>query len=244
MATRRYSIHSHGVLTGQQSSGVNYGTANGTAPGETVKYLWQIPARSGPGPNDPNCIPWMYYSAVDTVKDVNSGLVGTVIICRPGTLSLTSKRTDIDQEMFVYMSVSNENLSWYLEDNIRMFAPGRVGTDYRNDPSFEESNKMHAINGRVYGNNPNFVLEYGTKVAMYMMSLGAEIDLHTMHLHGHTFVHTSEKHRDDVIQIFPGMAESVELIADNAGTWLIHCHVMDHIFAGMETTYTVLEPGE
>ena len=26
----------------------------------------------------------------------------------------------------------------------------------------------------------------------------------------------------------------------NPGTWLLHCHVTDHIHAGMEATYTVL----
>ncbi|XP_059142420.1 hephaestin-like [Physella acuta] len=243
-ASRPYSMHSHGVLTSQQNSGMDYGRATRVKPGQTVTYEWGIPERSGPGPNDPNCVPWLYYSAVEAVRDVNSGLVGVMVVCRRGTLNKRSERKDVDQELYIYMSVSDENLSWYLEDNIRNFAPGRVGTDYRNDEEFVESNKKHAINGRLSGNNHNLVIEYGSKVVFYMAAMGGETDLHTMHLHGHTFVHTSEKHRDDVIQIFPGMAESVELIADNPGTWLIHCHVMDHIFAGMETTYTVLKPGE
>lgn len=78
----------------------------------------------------------------------------------------------------------------------------------------------------------------------WLFSIFNQIDLHTIHIHGHTFVHSSEKHRDDVIQMFPGMAEAVEMVADNPGTWLLHCHVIDHIFAGMETVYTVLEPGQ
>lgn len=28
------------------------------------------------------------------------------------------------------------------------------------------------------------------------------------------------------------------------GTWILHCHVTDHIKAGMETLYTVTEKGE
>ena len=70
-----------------------------------------------------------------------------------------------------------------------------------------------------------------------------QVDLHTFHLHGHTFVHPSDSHREDVLQLFPGQAEAVEMIADNPGTWLLHCHVLDHIQAGMVTTYTVLEKG-
>lgn len=40
--------------------------------------------------------------------------------------------------------------------------------------------------------------------------------------------------------LFPGTFQTIELFADHPGTWLIHCHVSDHIHAGMETTYTVL----
>ncbi|MGH0192464.1 UNVERIFIED_CONTAM: hypothetical protein FKN15_014656 [Acipenser sinensis] len=29
------------------------------------------------------------------------------------------------------------------------------------------------------------------------------------------------------------------MTVSNPGTWLLHCHVTDHIHAGMETTYTV-----
>ncbi|XP_059142418.1 ferroxidase HEPHL1-like, partial [Physella acuta] len=241
-ASRRYSIHSHGVMTSQKDNGGDYGSSVSAGPGETVTYTWMIPARSGPGPNDPNCIPWVYYSGVDTVKDANSGLVGSLVVCKSGILDQYSVRKDVNTELYVYMSIINENLSWYLDENVRLYAPGRVGTNYLADPNFVESNKMHAINGKVFGNTNNLVVSYGDKVAFYMLSLGAELDLHTMHTHGHTFVHTSEKHRDDVAQIFPGMAESVEVIADNPGHWLIHCHVMDHMAAGMETPYTVLPP--
>lgn len=36
--------------------------------GETKTYRWNVPKRSGPGPSDPNCIPWVYYSTVNFVK--------------------------------------------------------------------------------------------------------------------------------------------------------------------------------
>ncbi|CAL1527319.1 unnamed protein product, partial [Lymnaea stagnalis] len=243
-ASRPYSIHSHGVQTRYlYSSGLDYGSASQVGPGQTFVYVWKLPERSGPGAKDPNCIPWLYSSYVDPVKDKNSGLVGALVVCRPGILDSYGRRKDVRRELYIYMSVLDENLSWYLDDNVRMFAPGRVGTDYRSDPEFEESNKKHAINGRLYGNNDNnLVIEYGERIVWYMMVLGSQIDLHTIHLHGHTFIHSSEKHRADVIHIFPGMAEAVEMTADNPGTWLLHCHVMDHIFAGMETVYTVLKP--
>ena len=49
---------------------------------------------------------------------------------RRGTLNSDGQRTDVDKELFVIMSVLNENLSWYLEENVERFAPGRKETDY------------------------------------------------------------------------------------------------------------------
>jgi hephaestin len=33
--------------------------------------------------------------------------------------------------------------------------------------------------------------------------------------------------------------ETVDMIPDNPGIWLFHCHVSDHMAAGMFTRYTV-----
>lgn len=46
-------------------------------------------------------------------------------------------------------------------------------------------------------------------------------------------------HRADVFDLFPGTFQTVEMVAGNPGTWLLHCHVTDHIHAGMETTFTI-----
>ena len=29
------------------------------------------------------------------------------------------------------------------------------------------------------------------------------------------------------------------MVADNPGTWLLHCHVADHMMAGMYTPFTI-----
>lgn len=47
-----------------------------------------------------------------------------------------------DAEFILMFSVMDENLSWYLEDNIRTYCsePSTVDKD---DEDFQESNKMH-----------------------------------------------------------------------------------------------------
>jgi manganese oxidase len=32
---------------------------------------------------------------------------------------------------------------------------------------------------------------------------------------------------------------TADMVADNPGTWLLHCHVADHLDAGMVAGYTI-----
>ena len=47
-------------------------------------------------------------------------------------------------------------------------------------------------------------------------------------------------HREDVYDLFPGVFATVEMVPDSTGDWPLHCHVNDHMVAGMETLYSVL----
>ncbi|PNI78330.1 CP isoform 1 [Pan troglodytes] len=232
MATRPYSIHAHGVQT--ESS-----TVTPTLPGETLTYVWKIPERSGAGTEDSACIPWAYYSTVDQVKDLYSGLIGPLIVCRRPYLEVFNPRKKL--EFALLFLVFDENESWYLDDNIKTYSdhPEKVNKD---DEEFIESNKMHAINGRMFGNLQGLTMHVGDEVNWYLMGMGNEIDLHTVHFHGHSFQY---KHRgvysSDVFDIFPGTYQTLEMFPRTPGIWLLHCHVTDHIHAGMETTYTVLQ---
>ena len=59
----------------------------------------------------------------------------------PGALDHSGlNRLDVDHEFFLMFSVVDENLSWYLEDNIKTYCPN---TNLDEDEEFEESNLMH-----------------------------------------------------------------------------------------------------
>ncbi|XP_040125872.2 ceruloplasmin isoform X2 [Ictidomys tridecemlineatus] len=231
MATRPYSIHAHGVKTESPM-------VTPTLPGEIRTYIWKIPERSGAGTEDSPCIPWVYYSTVDQVKDLYSGLIGPLIVCRRHYLKVFNPMKKL--EFSLLFLVFDENESWYLDDNIKTYSdhPERVKKD---DEEFIESNKMHAINGRMFGNLRGLTMHMGDEVNWYLMGMGNEIDLHTVHFHGHSFHY---KHRgiysSDVFDIFPGTYQTLEMSPQTPGIWLLHCHVTDHIHAGMETTYAVL----
>uniref|UniRef100_A0A674K7B4 ferroxidase n=1 Tax=Terrapene triunguis TaxID=2587831 RepID=A0A674K7B4_9SAUR len=211
----------------------------GKDPWEINTYRWNVPERSGPGTSDPNCISWVYYSTVNFVKDTYSGLVGPLVICRKGILNEKGLRRDIDREFALLFMVFDENESWYLNENIEKYLH-KCPDDFNYTEDFLEGNIMHAINGRVYDNLHGLTMKEGANTNWYLIGMGNEIDIHTVHFHAETFIFkTDNDHRADVYELFPGTFQTIELIADNPGTWLLHCHVADHIHAGMETTFTI-----
>lgn len=246
-ASRPYSMHPHGVFADKSNEGALYldGTSlkadDAVQPGAVYRYRWLVPERAGPGKNDPNCIPWIYQSSTDPEKDVNSGLFGPLITCRKNILDNQNKRTDVNKEFATTFAILNETNSWYLNYNIRNHAPLRTNLT---DPTFQLSNAMNAINGYIFGNLPGLVMTSHDIVAWYIMGIGSQfINSHTAHFHGQTVLksaETSALHRADVIEISPGTFEVVEMLADNPGTWLFHCHVGLHALGGMEALYTVL----
>ncbi|XP_037544239.1 ferroxidase HEPHL1-like [Nematolebias whitei] len=234
-ASRPYSIRPHGV----RATGAHVPVQ----PGHIVELTWDVPESSGPGPSDPNCIPYAYYSTVDYIKDLYSGLVGPLVICRRGTLSNSDGpdryRRDTDKEFALLFMIFDENQSWYIDANIRHY----LGCDpeaFTRDAGFVESNMMHGINGKVYGNLHGLEMTQGQKVTWYLMGLGKEVDIHTVHFHAETFTYkTDHVHRSDVSDLIPGTFQTMDMVVGNPGTWLLHCHVHDHIIAGMEAVFTI-----
>jgi len=82
------------------------------------------------------------------------------------------------------------------------------------------------------------VMKVGQRVRWYTYTLGTEVDLHTPHWHGNTV--TTNGMRSDMIQLLPGMMMVSDMVPDDPGTWLFHCHVNDHIAAGMLSRYRVV----
>ena len=69
--------------------------------------------------------------------------------------------------------------------------------------------------------------------------MGNEVDLHTPHWHG-KLVKINGTYTD-VAELRPASMKSGDMLADNPGQWMYHCHVADHITAGMTSLYRVHE---
>jgi FtsP/CotA-like multicopper oxidase with cupredoxin domain len=241
------SIHPHGVFYQKDSEGAPYddgtpASAKGddaVAPGNTYTYNWQVPNRAGPGPMDGSSVLWMYHSHTDEVGDTNAGLIGPMVITAKAAADpATATPLDVDREIFSYFTVENENNSPYLDRNLQQLAGAPHNVPADDADAFEESNLMHSINGYVYGNGPVPTMHKGQRVRWYTFTLGTEVDLHTPHWHGNTV--TTNGMRSDMIQLMPGMMMTSDMVPDDLGTWLFHCHVNDHILAGMMERYRVV----
>ena len=239
-----FSIHPHGVFYQKDSEGAPYNDGvpdyekkgDAVLPGENYTYIWQVPERAGPGPHDPSSIVWMYHSHVDEVADTYAGLVGPIIITRHGEANPDGTPKGVDREFVTLFAIFNENNSPYLDYNIKTFAqdPSSVNVT---DADFQESNMRHAINGYMYGNLPGLVMKANTHVRWYVLGMGTETDLHTPHWHGETLL--MDGMRTDMVELLPMSMKVLDMYPDNVGTWLYHCHVNDHISAGMLSLFTV-----
>ena len=243
---RPVSVHTHGVFYDKGSEGAPYndGTSpadhrdDAVAPGTVYTYSYKVPDRAGPGPMDGSSVMWMYHSHTDEVGDDYAGLVGPMVITKASAARTDGTPLDVDREFFVQFKVSDENASPYLQRNITRFAGDPASVDPGNE-EFGESNLMHSVNGYVFGNLPldAMTMKKGERVRWYLMGMGTEVDLHTPHWHGNTV--TALGMRTDVVSLLPATMVTADMVPDDPGTWLFHCHVNDHISAGMLVRYRI-----
>ncbi|RUS32237.1 Cupredoxin [Jimgerdemannia flammicorona] len=238
MASRNYSVYPYGVVSRYDRSKK---AGAPITPGEEHVYEWDIPDRSGPGPKDPSSLVWAYVSDANPTRDLHSGLVGPLIVYKRGLLEpgiLYPTKQDFDQEIVTIMMVNDENRSHYLTQSLALAGlPTSAGIDLT-DATFRESNRMYNVNGFVFNNMEPLMLVQGSRVRWYLMTLGDEIDIHTAHWHGATTLIGG--HRLDTVELLPGTFRTADLVPDNPGQWLFHCHVSKHMMAGMSVFYQIL----
>jgi FtsP/CotA-like multicopper oxidase with cupredoxin domain len=258
------SMHPHGVKYDKDSEGSLYQPAPGkgaaVAPGARFTYVWQLDEASGPLPSEPSSKGWLYHSHVTGDGEANLGLVGAIIVTDPKRARPDGTPADVDREfatLFMIFDESGQGITVQDAPAAAAAAPGDVlknlflsaAQDVAKGPppskiTFEknaelvEQGQRMAINGRVFGNLPGLEMNEGERVRWYLFTLGSEQDFHTPHWHGVRVVEGGAR-RTDVVELLPGSMKVADLVADDPGSWLFHCHVDEHMAGGMFARFVI-----
>ncbi|TPG28135.1 multicopper oxidase family protein [Mycolicibacterium hodleri] len=94
------------------------------------------------------------------------------------------------------------------------------------------------INGHAFADTQPLAITQGQRATLTFTN--TTMMWHPMHLHGHTFqilrADGSRGARKDTAIVLPMQTLTVGLVADNPGTWMLHCHNTYHQEAGMMTS--------
>jgi multicopper oxidase len=93
------------------------------------------------------------------------------------------------------------------------------------------------INGRTFDRARPLPVRQGERVRLVFEN--HSMMFHPMHLHGHTFqvqARSAPGPRKDTVIVRPMERLAVDLAAENPGQWVVHCHNLYHMQAGMMTT--------
>ena len=90
----------------------------------------------------------------------------------------------------------DENESWHLNENIdRYCTKPRNKVLLKDEKNFQESTKMYEVNGIVLANADDVKMYQKEKVDWYLLDMGNEVDMRTVHFHGQTFLCVSDSEK-------------------------------------------------
>ncbi|POI29364.1 hypothetical protein CIB84_006886, partial [Bambusicola thoracicus] len=191
-------------------------------PGETHTYIWEIQQNQGPTDGDSQCLTHSYSSNVNSVKDTNSGLIGALLVCRPGTL-VRDGAQNMQQDLVMLFAVFDEGKSWYSEPS----SPAHSRTE------------LHTINGYINSSLPGLTLCHRKQVHWHVIASGTGPEVHSIFFEGHTFL--VRGHRLSSLEISPATYLTAQTMPGTAGSFRVFCQMPSHQQAGMEAVVKVEE---
>ena len=208
------SIHWHGIPVPNGMDGVPPFTQSAIEPGQSFTYEFTAsPAGS-----------FMYHSHVETDKQIPLGLYAPFIIDSKAASGTPP-----------------------AVDKVLMLGEVRIGADGKTYPAMPMAGaepNYFTVNGKAFPDTERIEVKRGEVVRLRLENVGQFT--HPMHLHGSFFkvvatdgnsVPAAVQLTKDTIAVNPGERYDIEFVADNPGTWVLHCHVLHHV------TNDNVEPG-
>src|SRR4051812_8875676 len=240
------SMHPHGVKYDKDSEGSYYqpNPGLGAAVGIRAKftYIWQLDAASGPLPGEPSSKAWLYHSHVAGDEEIQRGLIGCIIVTDPVRARPDGSPSDVDRELAALYMIFDESGITPEAAEAMAYTPRGTnsppGIEWAKTQQLIEQGSRYSINGLIYGNLPGLEMNEGERVRWYVFGLGSEQDFHTAHWHGLRVIEDGRR-RTDVVELLPATMKVADMLADNPGSWLMHCHVSEHMQEGMFASVVV-----
>jgi FtsP/CotA-like multicopper oxidase with cupredoxin domain len=222
------TIHWHGIDVPNNMDGVPGLTQDAVQPGETYTYEFLA---TNPGTR------W-YHPHQDTSVQNPLGLYGSFIV-EPQKPPADAVHYDRD---FTYV------LSEWSTALTPSVAEGEASLP-TSGPGAPQSKQLDfdyfLMNGKAGTGITGMTVHEGDRVRIRLINAGALV--HTIHLHGHSFkivatdgnpVPPAAQLLKDSVTIGPSERVDVEVLADNPGVWMFHCHMQHHAENGMMTTFS------
>jgi manganese oxidase len=225
------TIHWHGIrLPENKADGIPGLTQYPIKPGE--KFVYKYTAK--------NAGTHFYHTHGSSYKDVamqdDMGLTGPLIVL-PKNKSDIRHPANYDRE---YIFMLDEWAVGEQGENQAVHMISDSGEHVHGEGSGHDYN-VFTINGRAFPNTEPLFVKEGERVLVRLINSGSKA-IHPMHTHGHAFkviaidgniVPEAAQQTMDVITVHPGERRDIEIIADNPGVWLFHCHDTHHASGGM-----------
>lgn len=199
------TVHWHGVLIPCGMDGVAGITQPAIKPGETFLYEFTFP----------NAGTFMYHPHFDSMTQEGMGLTGMIIVHKR-ELNI-NERPDKDFVIMLH--------EWNIQ----------VGTAKPNTLKMDFN--VLTMNGKVMPATEPLLAELGDRIWIRYGNLSA-MDHHPIHLHGYSFkiigsdggwaIDKSVLLPETTVLVPVGSAKVIELLANNPGDWIFHCHMTHH----------------
>ncbi|HEX7949557.1 MAG TPA: multicopper oxidase domain-containing protein [Candidatus Limnocylindrales bacterium] len=210
------SIHWHGLHVPNAQDGVGGVTQPMIEPGQTFTYTFTAPHAGT----------FMYHAhGTNSREQIDRGLYAPFIIDPAGGDAIKA-----DKE--VTLTIGN----WMVGNA----AGDMPGMDMGSDASMSMEYDYFTINGKSYPATEAITVTEGQLVRLRFLNPSQTI--HPMHLHGTDMAVVAkdgeplaEPQRINTLDLGQGETYDVVFLADNPGTWLLHCHDLHHASnAGVE----------
>jgi len=152
---------------------------------------------------------------------------------RPGTYIYHTHYNDLDQldrGLYGAVIIDERKPPKVDHDYLEVISSWRIRSDAEN---------FFSLNGKSYPETRPLEVKAGQTIRLRFIDISGT-EFHTMHLHGHRMriiardgnpVETSDV--ENTVLLGPGQTIDTLVKADaDPGTWLLHCHVLDHMMNG------------